>query len=175
MSTPLLDQRYPVSAYAAQRAAEEEAREHNRVLELAWRILARAIDMDDALLLLDAILPAGDDPKEICRELKKHVDENGHLNLPPVTPLTKTAEPWTLDRMTKLVLGHAAIGAPFSANHFYLTLPEDAHPLIGPAIQKLRHRYFETLGTEIAISPSRKGSRVTVYRLRPGVLVLRQL
>lgn len=64
-----------------------------------------------------------------------------------------------------LVMERARSAPRFSVNDFYRMLPPEAHHLIDPAFRGLRGQ-FEAIGTEIAVNPARKGSRVTVYSLR---------
>ena len=138
---------------ADDRVRAERERAHETFLGCAWSVLCRARDAGDALLILAVLCPEGEDAESALRELRAR--------------RPRRRPPWTTERVKARVLEFArSSGRPFSANRFYVDLPPEARPLIGPALQSLRHRHFETLGTEIAISPARKMSRVTVYRLR---------
>jgi hypothetical protein len=141
----------PTSALAAERAAAEQDAERDLLLTAAWIVLGHALDREDALLLLDEI-GLEEDPLGALREMKER---------------RRAAAPsWDLARVKTLVLERARARTPFSANCFYKTLPPEAWPLIGPALQSLRHAHFVTAGTEIAVNPARKSSRVTIYQLK---------
>ena len=134
---------------------EAEARRERDVnLATAAVVLGRSLDADDARLLLGAVMPLdGEDLRDLLKELREEM---------------RCERAWTADGVRDLVLRLGSDGRPFSANRFYAELPPAAWGLIGPALQSLRHRHFETVGTELAANPARKRSLVTVYRLRQG-------
>jgi hypothetical protein len=146
----LFSARDAVSRDAAARAADEARREREILLAASWGVLCQSRNRQDALDLLDAVTGLqGDDLRLLLKEL--------------AAPL------WTLARVKKLVLERGRDGRSFSANRFYAELPPSAWALIGPALQSLRHRRLDSVGTELAENPARKRSLVTLYRLREGL------
>jgi hypothetical protein len=144
---------------ARNRVENEQARWEEMRLECAWRVLMFARDIPDAMLMMDILglgPPAEPDPFPELR--RRQADRSWEE--PDPEPV------FDLESVKTMILNYARVAPDFSANTFYLALPDAAHPLIGPAIQSLRRRHFEAAGTEIAVNPARKGSRVTVYRFR---------
>jgi hypothetical protein len=145
---------------ARNRVEDERARWEEMRLECAHRVLMFARDIPDAMLMTDVLGIGPPERESPFPELRSLLD----ARRPPEEP-----EPvFDLESVKAMILAYARAAPDFSANHFYLALPDEAHPLIGPAIQSLRRRHFEAAGTEIAVNPARKGSRVTVYRMRRG-------